>query len=267
MKTPINLVDVDGIKKLTMTNDLSSHLSTHAYLYLQPNGWFNDYPCDEEGITPWYTFPAIAFLKDIIHNDMRVLEYGSGYSTLYFKSKVKQLVTIEHSKEWADKLLSENNALDIHVIEQNTKVHIAATEIYNNFTKTFPQIRSNDYDHDLRHGLVNFEFGGYTSRIYQAPTNYYDMVVIDGMARALCTVMTIESNRLKDDGIIILDNSDRWQYNPLQQYLADNKFGRIDFWGPGWNNYHAWCTSFYSRKFPINNNRLFRPETEGQIFT
>lgn len=267
MKKPIVLVDDEGVKKLNMPSDISSHLSTHAYLYLQSNGWFNDYPCDEEGITPWYTFPAIAFLKDIISQDMRVLEYGSGYSTLYFKSQVQHLKTIEHNKEWAEKLLLEDNTLDIQVVEQKSTINPQAVNVYKNFINTFPQIRSNDPDHDLRHGLVNNEFGGYASKIYNSFPKFYDIVVIDGMARALCTVMTVESDRLKDDGIIILDNSDRWQYNPIQKYLADNGYGRIDFWGPGWNNYNAWCTSFYSRKFPINNNRLLRPETNGQIFT
>lgn len=267
MKEPIQLIDADGQKKLSLSHDLSSHLSTHAYLYLQPNGWFSDYPCDREGITPWYTFPAIAFLKDIIMPSYKVLEYGSGYSTLYYKNHVDCLVTIEHNKEWADRLLLENDKLDIHVVKENAPVHPEAQALFDNFKETFPQINSNDPEHDMLHGLCNVEFGGYASHIYQAHENFYDMVVIDGMARALCTVMAVESKRLKDDGIIILDNSDRWQYNHIQLYLQKMGYGRLDFWGPGWNNYHAWCTSFYSKKFPVNNNRLLRAEVSGPIMT
>lgn len=266
MKKPITLVELDGAKRLSMEQDYSSHLSTHAYLYLQPNGWFNDYPCDEEGITPWYTFPAIAFLKDIIKPEYKVLEYGSGFSTLYFKNKVSTLITVEHSQEWADKLLLENSTLDIHVVKENAGIHPVAEDKFKYFVENFIQIRTNDYDHDLRHGLVCDSFGGYASMIFQSQPNFYDMVVIDGMARALCTYLTVESGNLKDDGIIILDNSDRWQYNPIQTYLHDKGYGRIDFWGPGWNNYNAWCTSFYSKKFPINNNRITRTETTGLIF-
>jgi hypothetical protein len=265
MKKPIVVVDSEGSQKLHMPNDLHSHIFTHAYLYLQPSGWFSDYPSDEEGITPWYTFPAISFLKDIVTNYYKVLEYGSGYSTLYFKNKVRHLVTIEHNPKWAEKLLLENPNLDIHVVKENSGVHPEAQNVYNNFVDNFIQIRTDMYDHDLKHGLINDEFGGYCSMIYQAPEQFYDMVVIDGMARHLCAVMTVESNRLKDDGIIILDNSDRWHYNPIQEYLHHKGYGRLDFWGPGWNNHSAWCTSFYSRKFCVNNNRLLRIETNSPI--
>jgi len=267
MKQPIQLVEIDGVKKLSAGADINSHLTTHAYLYLQPSGWFSDYPCDEEGITPWYTFPAISFLKDILEPSAKVLEYGSGFSTLYYKNKVQSLITIEHNKEWADKLLVENDKLDIHVIPENSPVHPEAEQIFEHFKQNFPQVHSGDPRHDMMHGLCNDEFGGYASRIFQAHHNFYDMVVIDGMARALCTVMAVESGRLKDDGLIILDNSDRWQYNHIQSYLQKMGYGRLDFWGPGWNNYHAWCTSFYSKKFPINNYRLLRPETSGPIMT
>ncbi|NDB82352.1 MAG: hypothetical protein EB127_06375 [Alphaproteobacteria bacterium] len=265
MKKPITLVELDGAKRLSSEQDFSSHLSTHAFLYLQPNGWFNDYPCDEEGITPWYTFPAIAFLKDIIKPEYKVLEFGSGFSTLYFKDKVSSLITVEHSQEWADKLLAQNPSLDIHVVKENAGIHPVAEPYFNSFLENFIQIKTTDHEHDLMHGLICNSFGGYASMIFQSQPKFYDIVVIDGMARALCAYLTVESGNLKDDGIIILDNSDRWHYNTIQTYLNSKGFGRIDFWGPGWNNYNAWCTSFYSKKFPINNNRITRIETTGQI--
>lgn len=265
MNKPITLVETDGVKKLCLSGELSSHLSTHAFLYLQPNGWFNDYPCDENGICPWYTFPAISYLKDIIKKEFKILEYGSGFSTLYFKQQVSHLVTVEHDQEWVDKLLEKDKNLDIHLVRANAGIHPEAKDLIDNFMRTFEQVKSENQDHDIFHGLSNFEYAGYASRIYQASKNFYDIVVIDGMARALCAVMAVESGRLKDKGIIILDNSDRWQYNPIQKYMYEKGYGRIDFWGPGWNNYQAWCTSFYSKAFPTNNNLLLRPETQGPI--
>jgi len=265
MKRPITIVEQGGTQKLNLPNELYSHVITHAYLYLQPSGWFSEYPCDEEGATPWYTFPAIQFLKDILNPTAKVLEYGSGYSTLFFKNKVEKLVTVEHNIDWANKLLAQNPTLDIRLMSENASIHADAQSTYDNFVDNLIQIRTDLIEHDYKHGLVNDEFGGYCSVIYEAPEQYYDMVVIDGMARHLCAIMTVESKRLKDNGVIILDNSDRWMYNPIQQYLHDNGFGRLDFWGPGWNNHSAWCTSFYSRKFAINNNRLLRPETDSPI--
>jgi hypothetical protein len=262
MKTPIILTDNNN---LSIPNELNLHLVAHGYRYLQPNGWFNDYPCDHEGTIPWYTYPAVAYLKDILSKDFRIVEYGAGYSTLYFADKIKQLVTIEHDMGWKENLLSQNNNLDIHLVQENAGVHPEALSLVQEFKEKFTQIRTENLEHDLKHGLVNDSFAGYASYIYQAPEYYYDMVLIDGMARALCTYLAIKSNRLKENGIIVLDNSDRWHYNHIQQLLHDNGFGRIDFWGPGWNNHHAWCTSFYSRQFVLNNNRLLRPITSEFI--
>jgi hypothetical protein len=265
MKKPITLVEQDGAKRLSLANDLSSHLSTHAYLYLQEKGWFNDFPCDEEGITPWYTFPAIAFLKDIVNKDIKIFEYGTGYSTIFFNQNAGETVTVEHDSNWVSNVKEQVPDAKIHLVDQNARVHDDATHIVNIFVESFPQVKSDDRDHDVRHGLINNEFAGYASTIFNYPKGYFDIIVLDGMARALSGVLAAEHAR--DDTIIILDNSDRWQYNNLQQYLSDKGFMRIDFTGPGWNNYNAWTTSFFCRKFSFKNNRLQRPETEGPILT
>jgi len=265
MKKPITLVEVDGDKRLTLPPEMHSHLSTHAYLYLQPRGWFNDYPMDEEGITPWYTFPAISFIKDVISKETKVFEYGTGFSTIFFNTNAGEVVTVEHDGEWVQRIKDNvPNAL-IHTIDQNAKVHDDAVDTVERFKSTFTQFESGDKSHDIKHGLVNNEFAGYASKIYEYPHGYFDIIVLDGMARTLSGVLAAE--RARDDTLIILDNSDRWQYNPLQEYLNQKGFMRIDFWGPGWNNYHAWCTSIFCKKFSFKNNRLLRPEQEGPILS
>lgn len=263
MKSPITLIDDEGTKRLVLPPDLHSHLITHAYLYHQPNGWFNDYPADYDGTTPWYTFPAIAFLKDILSKESKVFEYGCGYSTLFFNNYVGETVSVEHDSAWVDNVLTSVPNAVIHKVDQNAKVNDEAIDVVNHFIDSFPQITSDDRNHDVKHGLINNEFAGYASTIYNYPKGYFDVIVLDGMARALCGVLAVE--RARDDTLIILDNSDRWHYNTLQQYLRDKGYMRIDFWGPGWNNYNAWCTSIFSRNFSFKNNRLHRPETEGPI--
>lgn len=265
MKKPITLVDQNGVKKLSLVGELHSHLTTHAYLYLQPNGWFNDCPMDEEGITPWMTFPAIAFLKDVLNKESKVFEYGCGYSTVFFNQFVGETVSVEHDMTWVDNVKINVPDAKIHVVDQNAKVHDDALPVVENFVKTFSQIISDDRDHDVKHGLINNEFAGYASTIYNYPKGYFDVIVLDGMARSLSGVLAVEMAR--DDTLIILDNSDRWQYNPLQNYLVDKGFMRIDFWGPGWNNYHAWCTSIFCKNFNFKNNRLNRPQIEGPILS
>jgi hypothetical protein len=265
MKTPITLVEENEVKRLSLTHDISSHLSTHAYLYLQPNGWFHDFPCDEEGITPWMTFPAIAFLKDIVSDKTKVFEYGSGYSTIFFNNRAGETVSVEHNVEWMNRVKENMPNANIHLVEENALVTDDVSFIVNDFIQNFPQLMTENREHDIMHGLVNNEFGAYASMISKYPKGHFDIIVLDGMARSLSGVFAVEY--ASDDTIIVLDNSDRWHYNHLQQHLSDKGYKRIDFWGPGWNNYHAWCTSIFCKNLNITNNRLHRPIKEGPIIT
>jgi hypothetical protein len=265
MKKPITLLEEDGVKKISIPGEFSSHLSTFAYLYLQPNGWFSDYPCDEEGITPWMTYPSIAFMKDIISKQNNVFEYGSGYSTLFFRELSNRTVTVEHDSKWFE-LVRENvgDDDDLHLIVQGSNAHPESLEILDFFARNFPEVRSNDLSHDLQHGMLNLEFAGYASTLYNYPKGYFDVIVLDGMARNLTGV--IAADRIADNGIIVLDNSDRWQYNTLQKYLQEKGYKRIDFWGPGFGNHKSWCTSFYAKNMPFTNNNIERKTKDGELF-
>lgn len=266
MHRPIVLLeDSEKRKRLSVPDDIRHRLSTFGYCYLQENGYFNDDPSDSEGFTPWYTYPAISFLKDILDSEHKVFEYGSGYSTLFFKNKVAELYTVEHDSEWAKKLIEHRNDLEIHVVPEGAGVHPLALEKVKIFAEEFPTYRSNNKEHDTMHGLNNVDFLGYASEIYEKPHGYFDIIVVDGMARALSAFLAAEM--IKEDGIIILDNSDRWHYNTTQEYLINEGFGRIDFWGPGHENAYAWCTSFFSRSFKIKNQKVLRPVKQGPIFT
>jgi len=263
MKKPIVIVDKDGTKQLTMPAELNSHLYTFAYSYLQPNGWFADYPSDESGITPWMTFPAIEFLKDILSKENKVFEYGSGYSTIFFNNLAGEVVSVEHDHEWVDEVKKHLPNANILLIGENALVNAEAVSLVNEFIETFPQVRTDIREHDFMHGLINNEFAGYASTIYNYPKGYFDVVVLDGMARSLSGILAVE--RIAENGMIILDNSDRWHYNVLQQYLREKGYKRIDFWGPGFNSYNAWCTSVFFKSLSFTNHRLDRPITEGPI--
>ncbi len=232
--------------------------------YLEKQGWLNNKPLDDEGFTPWYTYPAISFLKDIIQYDSKVLEYGSGYSTLFYNSKVKECVSIEHNSAWADNLLKTNSLYNIIISAQGDIAETNNDVLINKFNSlNFEQPLSANNNHNIEHGLLNMEFIGYATKICNKPKDYYDIIVIDGMARILSGF--IASEMISENGIIILDNSDRWQYNSLQKYLIEHGFGRIDFWGPGPVNSYAWCTSFFSKRFHIVNNVIERVKGSGDL--
>ena len=59
---------------------------------------------DRNGYVPWFTYPAIEALKSWDLSGKSVLEYGCGYSTLFWANRVKQVVSIEHNADWYQKI-------------------------------------------------------------------------------------------------------------------------------------------------------------------
>lgn len=57
----------------------------------------------------------------------------------------------------------------------------------------------------------------------------YNIVVVDGRNRVKCACFA--ADYLTQDGVIILDNSDREWYTPAKDYLAQKGFRRLDFIG------------------------------------
>lgn len=232
--------------------------------YLKKNGYFNSIPCDEFGITPWFTYPAIRMLKQVVSSDSKIFEYGSGFSSLYFKSVAAELVSVEHNSKWGEILRKSNPALDIRIHPMETGVeNLANREIQSYLDFNFEEPIGNSQTENLHHGLINRSFSNYALEITKTPPGYFDIIVVDGMARQLCAF--IASIYVAQDGFIILDNSDRWQYNAIQKFLIDQGFGRVDFWGPGPINTFGWCTSFFSRNFAIPIAEPLRKKGTGDI--
>ncbi len=53
---------------------------------------------------PWYTYPAIEYLENLDMTDKRVLEWGSGNSSLFWAKRAKEVISIENDKEWFEKI-------------------------------------------------------------------------------------------------------------------------------------------------------------------
>jgi hypothetical protein len=56
---------------------------------------------------PWLSYPAINKLSDLLARDARVLEFGSGSSSVWLSKRCGQLVTIEGDRVWYESLRSQ----------------------------------------------------------------------------------------------------------------------------------------------------------------
>ena len=72
---------------------------------LRDTGWLRSAkehkPVTRDGSPlPWYTYGAIHFLQGRLQPSMRVFEYGSGNSTLWYASRVDRVVSVDHDPAW-----------------------------------------------------------------------------------------------------------------------------------------------------------------------
>lgn len=218
--------------------------------YLSRRGWFQSLsgePQDSSGPVPWITYPATTMLLRIIRPDFKIFEFGCGSSTVWW-SKRARVVAVDHNQQWVEKIhVKAPNAIVVHRAMNCPTTRPGVLEDF--FQENYDLPVSGNMAHDIEHGLLCREFTGYACKILDYPIGYFDLVVVDGMARVLTAWLA--ARQLGSDGIIVFDNSERWQYNAGYQLLIDAGFARLDFWGVGPVQCYEWCTSIFLRNTEI----------------
>lgn len=62
---------------------------------------------------PWYTYPATEFLSHLNLSDLRVFEYGSGNSTLWWAQHASQVTSVEDDELWYQRIKAELSATNV----------------------------------------------------------------------------------------------------------------------------------------------------------
>ncbi len=162
--------------------------------------------------TPWLTFRAIRWLTANLDPNMRVFEYGSGGSTLFFANRVGEVISVEHDPEWHART---NAAIAARDIRNCTYLLRPPTpNAHSRFTST-----DREYE-----GL---DFADYVTAIDAYPDESFDLVSVDGRARTACVLAA--RTKVRPGGLILLDNSDRPEYSEAIEALET--YERLDFPG------------------------------------
>lgn len=230
---------------------------------LLPMGWLlsaeKEISVDQHGQpTPWWTLPAIEFMNSIVSNHWRVFEYGCGHSTLWWQQKVNQVIGVDHDPAWVQKikpqLVERNKAL---LKEKGAPANNHALQFSDRYLKS---VHKQNFDYDIekitRRGLNDSEFIDYADSINQVGGKF-DCIVIDGMARRLCTYFAVE--RLTTDGIIVFDNSNRSDYMEGYQFLVAQGFYQLRFSGPVAGAPFPSCTSIFVKSLSSFPKVVFEP--------
>lgn len=180
---------------------------------------------------PWLPFETSDWLESLLNKNMFVFEWGSGGSTLFLLNKVKELVSVEHDKQWFEKmrkklLLKHKN---FHYLLREPIRERRITD------KVVGAFRSSSYP--------KHSFEKYSKVISSWEDNYFDLVIVDGRARNSCIFEAIP--KINNNGYLLLDNSEREEYNEGIKLLKDWK--RRDFYGPGPFNDYFWQASIFQK--------------------
>lgn len=169
--------------------------------YLVRTGWIDSFRTqqsfDGEGNPiPWVTYSAVHFLETRVRSGLKVFEYGSGNSTLWWVKHGAKVISCEHDRAWYHELHDRlSSSVSYHLLE-------------------------------LKDG---------NGRPYvEAITHYkseFQVVVIDGEDRVDCALNCLGA--LADDGVVIWDNTDRQEYKPGLDFLTQQGFRSLDFYGLG----------------------------------
>jgi hypothetical protein len=154
---------------------------------------------------PWYSYPAIEYIKQLDFSEKTVFEFGSGNSSRFWANRCRSLVAVEDDETWYDKIRTQlPTNVDYRYIED-------------------------------RDEYINSISGS---------SDPYDVVIIDGSYRLACVTPALA--KLRDDGFVILDNSD-WN-EKASQLLRESDLIEVDMSGFGPINHYTTTTSFYFKR-------------------
>jgi len=168
---------------------------------------------------PFIVYEAIQKLADILTPFDRVLEFGSGNSTLWFLKQQSRLLSIEHSTRWA-------NAVNYFIHQENFDEEL---------------MRFFDFKPSQKEETLAY--------VDSLPDELFDVVFVDssnafnnrneGIKHALA--------KLKEGGWMVLDNSDHPNNWPGGVYL-DSLYERERFTGYTPMGLYVSQTSFWQKR-------------------
>lgn len=150
--------------------------------------------------TPWWTLASGRKVRDFLHAtpNARVLEWGSGASTVWLGKRSAEVFSLESDAHWAE------------MVRDSVPHHVTI------LTPDIPLLSDGEGILSRRRGFRHLDFTHYVDAVDAIP-GLFDLIVIDGRAREACLDKAL--TRLSPGGIILFDNTNRRRYRrALERY-------------------------------------------------
>jgi len=192
---------------------LRTLLSFNDKGYLDEVGWFNAFdnrtPVDQDNNPiPWVTYSFIDFIKNRLSPRHSVFEFGSGNSTYFYAKHARKVVSVEHDKDWYDKIVASK--------PENAEMIFCAL------------VRDGEY-----------------CRTPKRLDEKFDIIIVDGRDRVNCCKQAVEA--VSDNGVIVLDDSERASYEEGINFLETKGFKHLSFSGISPGLFYLKSTSVFYR--------------------
>ncbi|MBQ9235802.1 MAG: class I SAM-dependent methyltransferase [Alphaproteobacteria bacterium] len=172
---------------------------------------------------PWYTYPAIEFLRQFDYRQKSVFEFGAGYSSAFWAKRASKVTAVENDEGWLKKWQSELQLSNLQL-------------------------------------LYRPELSDYAAAI--AGDEKYDVIAIDGKSREECAFYAVQyladgGMIILDDS----DRANKSQeYQKAIERLREAGLLQIDFFGCCPMNSFTKATSiFFKRDFNFSTLNKIQP--------
>ena len=145
---------------------------------------------------PWITFEATRAISRVLKPSMKVFEYGTGGSTLFFASRVARVVSVENDPAWFEVMQARLRD------RPNVEISLAPGE---------PAAGPEDEAYPSRSASSqHLTFRRYVQSIDRFPDGHFDVLLVEGRSRPAAFFRG--EPKVKVGGMIVLDDSTRSGY-------------------------------------------------------
>lgn len=169
------IISGDTLRKTRLHDEKGNFIGLGRLISHAPQAMFTGalrLALDYRPQVPWISYSAIEVLEHFLNKSARVLEFGSGMSTIWYAEHAGEVFSVENYRPWFDKVSS---------LLERKKVQ--------NVTYRFA-----DDPHAYSRFMENDAAG-------------FDLVMVDGSHRSACVATA--SKLLRPGGVLYLDNSDK----------------------------------------------------------
>jgi len=171
-------------------------LAFHPRSALKTTGWFKSFRKEKvidknNQPIPWWTYSFNDFISDKLTDELRVLEFGCGYSTIWLSKRVKEVIAFEDYPQWA-------NTISKRINPASKIIEVKSIALFS------------EYEDQI--------------------TGKFDILIIDNLGNRIdCAKRNLQ--HLNESGVVIWDNTDGSDWFQIKELMLMNGFKDISFTG------------------------------------